>query len=168
MIPLRDQRRMWLAGVEQTGLFIGGVKVWAKPVSAPTVTFPDPTPRTVGGIEYSFAQVDGSTGVGGFMEDYLTIRLSNAGTGYMRAILKVATPVSGATYRLSGNVSAYTAARVGTSPTAKDINSGAGWNPGALRTMTFTAPASGPFYVKFERTPTDAPADISDISIVVV
>lgn len=33
LIPLREQRKAWLAGVEQTGLWQAGQKVWAKPSS---------------------------------------------------------------------------------------------------------------------------------------
>lgn len=36
-IPLRNQRKAYLGGVEQTGMFLGGAKVWAKPVPAPAV-----------------------------------------------------------------------------------------------------------------------------------
>lgn len=35
VIPLRDQRKAYLGGVEQTGMFLNGVKTWAKPASSP-------------------------------------------------------------------------------------------------------------------------------------
>lgn len=35
VINLREQRKSFLAGVEQNGLWLGGAKVWAKPSSAP-------------------------------------------------------------------------------------------------------------------------------------
>ena len=38
VINLREQRKGFLAGVEQTGLWQDGVKVWAKPSSAPAYT----------------------------------------------------------------------------------------------------------------------------------
>lgn len=34
VINLRDQRKAWLGGVEQTGMWISGAKVWAKPPEA--------------------------------------------------------------------------------------------------------------------------------------
>lgn len=38
VIPLRNQRKVYLGGVEQTGMFLNGQKVWAKPVPAPQWT----------------------------------------------------------------------------------------------------------------------------------
>lgn len=38
VIPLRNQRKAYLAGVEQTGLFRAGSKAWAKPISGPAYT----------------------------------------------------------------------------------------------------------------------------------
>lgn len=34
VIPLRSQRKVYLGGVEQTGMFLNGQKVWAKPLAA--------------------------------------------------------------------------------------------------------------------------------------
>lgn len=38
IIPLRNQRKSYLGGVEQTGMFLGGAKVWAKPAVGPAYT----------------------------------------------------------------------------------------------------------------------------------
>lgn len=38
VIPLRNQRKAYLGGVEQTGMFLNGQKVWAKPASGPAYT----------------------------------------------------------------------------------------------------------------------------------
>ncbi len=49
VIPLRNQRKVYLGGVEQTGMFLNGQKVWAKP--APPV------------VGWSFlSQIAGQTG----------------------------------------------------------------------------------------------------------
>lgn len=39
VINLREQRKSFLAGVEQTGLWQDGAKVWAKPSSAPAASW---------------------------------------------------------------------------------------------------------------------------------
>lgn len=36
VIPLRNQRKIYLGGVEQTGMFLNGQKVWAKPAAPVT------------------------------------------------------------------------------------------------------------------------------------
>lgn len=46
VIILRDQKKAFLNGAEQTGLFIAGQKVWAKPATAPVSIFSLATPRT--------------------------------------------------------------------------------------------------------------------------
>ena len=38
VIPLRNQRKVYLGGVEQTGMFLNGQKVWAKPATGPAYT----------------------------------------------------------------------------------------------------------------------------------
>ena len=35
VINLREQRKAYLNGVEQTGMWLGGQKIWAKPAAAP-------------------------------------------------------------------------------------------------------------------------------------